>query len=81
MILDVKYYNMATQVNFISSTSLNFHDKAQYYSIQLIPHDNTSSSVQDSTITTSVENEEPCLNPNVIKTSNLFWQEWKIIRN
>lgn len=48
------------QINFISSTSVNFHNEVQYYLIQLRILDDTSSPVQDPTISsTPMENEEP----------------------
>lgn len=51
---------MRIQINFISSTSINFQNETHYYMIQVQRINNTSSPVQDSTISssTSMENEE-----------------------
>lgn len=55
---------MSIQVKLISSTSLN--DEVHYYSIEVNPHDDTSSPVQDSTIsTTTKENEEEQVIENI----------------
>lgn len=54
---------MSTRVNFISSTSVNLYNELHYYRIQIISRFNTSSPVQYSTISTTLEH---CSNPNDI---------------
>lgn len=71
---------MATQYNFISSTSLNFYYELSYYEMQVVSQFNTSSPVQDSTISTSsMENGELVPNLDDIDLIESFQETYQIM--